>query len=114
MKIVSPKDEYEISKLFKTDSKVILDFYADWCGPCKVLARSFEEISNENMFDDITLIKIDIAKFTDLSRIYNVKSLPHVVYTTEDSDEERINLKIKTGSMDKSDLIEMIGKIYEK
>ncbi len=79
MKIVSPKDEYEISKLFKTDSNVILDFYADWCGPCKVLSRSFEEISNENMFN-----------------------------------EERINLKIKIGSMNKSDLIEMIGKIYEK
>tara|TARA_R110000868_G_scaffold121004_1_gene321047 strand:- start:768 stop:1112 length:345 start_codon:yes stop_codon:yes gene_type:complete len=114
MKIVSPKDNTEISKLFKTDSNIILDFYADWCGPCKVLARSFEEISNENMFNDITLIKIDIAKFTDLSRIYNVRSLPHVVYTTEDSDKERINLKIKVGSMNKSDLIEMIGKIYEK
>ena len=113
MKIVTPSDDAEIRNLLETPSNIILDFYADWCGPCKVITKSFQAIKKDNLFKDITLIKIDIGKFNDLAKEYNVKSLPTVVYTSDDSGERK-NLKTKIGSMNKSDLIQLIGTVYEK
>ena len=113
MKIVIPKYDSEISKLLKTDSNVILDFYAGWCNPCKVLAKSFDEIKKENIFTNLTLIKVDIEKFSDLANIYNIKSLPTVVFTSDISGERK-NLKTKVGAMTKNSIIEIIGEVYEK
>ena len=59
MKIVTPSDDAEIRSLLETPSNIILDFYADWCGPCKVITKSFQEIKKDNLFKDVTLIKID-------------------------------------------------------
>jgi len=113
MKIVTPNDDSEISTLFKTDHNIILDFYADWCSPCKFITQSFQEIKKENLFNDITLIKIDISKFNDLAKVYNVKSLPTIVYTSNTSGERK-SLKTKVGSMSKNELIKLIGTVYEK
>ena len=44
MKIVTPSDDAEIRSLLETPSNIILDFYADWCGPCKVLTPLMENV----------------------------------------------------------------------
>jgi thioredoxin 1 len=55
---------------------VILDFYADWCGPCNKLTPVLEEkLESKN----VTLIKINVDDFADLSEKYNVNGIPHVV-----------------------------------
>ena len=113
MKIVIPKYDSEISKLLKTDSNVILDFYANWCGPCKVVSKAFDEVKKENIFKNITLIKINIEKFDKLAGVYNIKSLPTVVFTS-DVTGERKNLKTKVGTITKVALIELIGEVYDK
>ena len=112
MKIVTPRDDTELSKLLRTDENIILDFYANWCGPCKTVSKSFEEIKKENMFTNITLIKVNIEIFTAFSNIYNIKSLPTIICTS-DASGERKNLKIKVGSLNKNELVKMIGKAYE-
>jgi len=111
MKIVTPKDDQAISKLFKTDSDIILDFYANWCGPCKSVSKAFSEIEKEEIFKNLTVIKINIEHFSHLASVYNVKSLPTIIFTT-DHTGERKNIKTKVGSVNKNDLITLIGDAY--
>lgn len=53
----------------------IVDFYADWCGPCKMLGSLLEEIG-----DDVKIIKVNIDEYTDLAEKFKVMSIPHLVY----------------------------------
>jgi len=60
------------------NGKIILDFFADWCGPCKKLGPIFSELSNQ--YSNITFIKIDTDSAEELAKHYNVSALPTVIY----------------------------------
>ena len=53
---------------------ILLDFFASWCGPCKMLSPILEQIAKER--DDIDVVKIDIDKEPELAMEYNVMSVP--------------------------------------
>jgi thioredoxin 1 len=53
---------------------VVVDFYADWCGPCKALTPLFEEAANTN--PDKTFVKVDASAQAELARRYAVRSIP--------------------------------------
>ena len=53
---------------------VLVDFYADWCGPCKMLGPVIEELSREN--PGISIIKVNVDEHEDLARAYAVMSIP--------------------------------------
>jgi len=69
-------NEFE-TLVLKSDKPVIVDFYADWCGPCKMLAPIMEQIAAEN--PDINVYKVDVDKEVDLARKFNVMSIPTVI-----------------------------------
>lgn len=54
--------------------KVLVDFYANWCGPCKMLAPELERVES-----DIKVIKVDVDEFEELAREYGVMSIPTLV-----------------------------------
>ena len=56
---------------------VIIDFYATWCGPCKMLAPELESLNNKNK--DIIVCKIDVDNHTELARSYGVMTIPTLV-----------------------------------
>jgi len=56
--------------------KTIVDFYANWCGPCKMLGPIFEEVANEY---DIQFVKVDIDNHEKLCREYKVMSVPTLI-----------------------------------
>ncbi|XP_011298684.1 thioredoxin-2 [Fopius arisanus] len=60
------------------DKLVIIDFFATWCGPCKVIAPQFEELSNE--FTDIVFLKVDIDENEEISTEYEITSMPTFVF----------------------------------
>lgn len=62
------------SQIESSDKVVIVDFFATWCGPCKMLTPVFEELSNS--MTDVDFVKIDIDQSLRIAQEYNVTSVP--------------------------------------
>lgn len=70
--------------LVKSHPFVLVDFYADWCEPCKMLDQILQEVSN-HFGDDLKIIKIDIEANPEIAKAYGFKSVP-VLHLYKDSD----------------------------
>ena len=57
---------------------VLVDFWADWCGPCKMIGPALEEISDE-LADSVTVAKVDIMENTDIASQFGVQSIPLMI-----------------------------------
>lgn len=64
--------------VLKSDTPVLVDFWADWCGPCKMIGPSLEEISEE-LEGKVTIAKMDIMANTEVPGQFGVKSIPLMV-----------------------------------
>ena len=81
--------------------RVLVDSYANWCGPCKLLAPVLENVSN-----DIKVIKIDIDKYRDIARGYGVMSIPTLVFF-KNGKTERVSVGL-ISSEELSDIIDSL------
>ena len=70
------EDEFE-EKVLKNDKPAFVDFYATWCGPCKMMAPILEEISEEN--PDVDFFVIDTEEAETVSAKYGVMSIPNMM-----------------------------------
>ena len=61
-----------------SDTPVLVDFWADWCGPCKMIAPALEEISDE-LSGQVTIAKMDIMENPDVPGRIGVQSIPYLV-----------------------------------
>ena len=64
--------------VLQSDVPVLVDFWADWCGPCKMIAPSLEEISEE-LAGKVTIVKMDIMDSTETPARFGVQSIPLMV-----------------------------------
>lgn len=67
-------NEESFAKIKESGKKALIDFYADWCGPCKMLAPILHEISEEN--PDFIIAKINVDDSTSLAIQYGIQNIP--------------------------------------
>lgn len=65
------------NEVMNSDKPVILDFYADWCGPCRMIAPILSEIANER--EDVKVGKINVDEQSELAAKFGVMSIPMLV-----------------------------------
>ncbi|MCD6660517.1 MAG: thioredoxin [Lentimicrobium sp.] len=65
--------------VFKGDKPCIIDFYADWCGPCKKIAPIMAELAAEYK-DQIVIYKVDTDKERELAQVFGIRSIPSILF----------------------------------
>ena len=101
MEIISVTSANFEKEVINSDKTVLIDFYADWCGPCKAYSPIVESVASEN--EDIKVVKITVDNAQDIAIKYQVMSIPTTVVI---KNGQEINRAV--GMMSKSDLIEMV------
>ncbi|XP_033208430.1 thioredoxin-2-like [Belonocnema kinseyi] len=80
------------------DKLVVIDFFATWCGPCKIIGPKLQELSEE--FPDVVFLKVDVDENEDIATEYEISSMPTFVFikncTKVDSFSGANSDKIKT------------------
>lgn len=90
------------------DKPCIIDFYADWCGPCKVVAPILEELAQE-FADDIYIYKVDTEKEQELAAAFGIRSIPSLLFCPVDEQPQ-----MAMGALPKETFIEAINDVLLK
>ncbi|QZT39091.1 thioredoxin [Halosquirtibacter xylanolyticus] len=89
---------------FKGDRPALIDFYADWCNPCKMIAPILEELS-EKYDGQIDIYKINTENEQELSAVFRIRSIPSLLFIPKEGVP-----KLQAGAMHKQALEETIEK----
>lgn len=99
--VVVNKGNFE-EVVLKSDKTVLVDFYADWCGPCKMVAPILAEIDAQ-MSDKVLVCKVNVDEAPDLAVEYSVASIPTLMVF---KNGERTNISV--GAMPKSEILALL------
>lgn len=110
------KQEF-LNKIFDYENKteweytgtnpVIIDFYADWCGPCKMLSPIMEELATE-YHGKVDIYKVDTEEENELSAVFGIKSIPSVLFIPINGGKPQMSV----GAMQKNDYKNVIKNIF--
>ncbi|MCH3881303.1 MULTISPECIES: thioredoxin [Tenacibaculum] len=100
---------YEENKTwkFEGDKPVLIDFYADWCGPCKALAPVLEVLSEE-YGDKIHIYKIDTEAEQELAAAFGIRSIPSMLFCPMEGEPQMAN-----GALPKPELERIIADVLK-
>ncbi|QRM90645.1 thioredoxin [Lacinutrix sp. WUR7] len=96
----------KFSELINQDTPVLVDFYAEWCGPCKMMSPILKDVK-DNLKDRVSIIKIDVDKNQALAAKYQVRGVPTMLLFKNGKQVWR-----QSGMLQKDELINVITTPY--
>ena len=87
------------NEVTKSDKPVIVDFWAEWCGPCKLIAPLLDEIAKEKS-GSVKVAKVNVDQNQSLSFKYNIRAIPSLLFFKNGQLRDQV-----TGMMSKKDLL---------
>jgi thioredoxin 1 len=98
--------DYEESKewSYKGELPAVIDFYADWCGPCKMIAPVIEDLSQEYA-GKVSFYKVDTEREQELAMAFGIQSIPSLLFIPKDGQP-----KMAMGALPKQNLKEIIDR----
>ena len=94
------KDNFE-EEVLKSDKKVLVDFWADWCGPCKMLSPVIDKLAEE--LDDVKVCKVNVDTEPTISIEYNIMSIPTLIVF-----ENCVEVNSSVGLVSKEEVLELL------
>ena len=92
---------------FKGEIPAIIDFYADWCGPCKRVAPIMEELAKE--YDGkVKIYKIDTDKEKQLAGMFGIRSIPSILFIPKEGQPQ-----MATGALPKENFVQIIEEVLK-
>ena len=102
MSILNIGDSQFESEVLKSDKLVLLDFWAEWCGPCRALGPKLEEIAGEHG-DKVKVVKINIDENKETAQKYGIRSIPTMILFKDGAEAATL-----TGNLPKEDIVSKI------
>jgi len=90
-------------EVLKSDKPVLLDFYADWCGPCNMMAAEIDAFAEETT--KVKVCKLNVDESTDLALTFGVMSIPTVILFENGQEVKRF-----VGAKEKHQIAEFVGE----
>ncbi|MCR5632472.1 MAG: thioredoxin [Eubacterium sp.] len=88
MAVVEIKEAQFDEEVLKSDKPVFVDFYATWCGPCKMMSPILEQLSEEKQ--DVKFAKIDVDDAERLAILYGISSIPCMILFKNGEEADRV------------------------
>ena len=88
MAVLHPNTE-EFKELIQGNQLVVVDFFATWCGPCKMLAPIIEELAETNI-EGVKIVKIDVDQNEELAISYNIQAVPTLIFFKNGEEIQRV------------------------
>ncbi len=101
--------DYENNKEWKYNGELpaIIDFYADWCGPCRMVAPILEEL-NEEYKGRLTIYKIDTEQEQELAAVFGIRSIPSLLFIPKEGQPQ-----MAMGALPKETFVQVIQEILK-
>ncbi|WP_405293485.1 thioredoxin [Algibacter sp. Ld11] len=96
----------KFSELINQENPVLVDFYAEWCGPCKMMSPILKDVK-DNLKNRVSIIKIDVDKNQAIAAKYQVRGVPTMLLFKKGKQVWR-----QSGVLDKNELINVITASY--
>ncbi|MCR5544266.1 MAG: thioredoxin [Eubacterium sp.] len=103
MAVVHIKEDQFEEEVLKSDIPVFVDFFATWCGPCKMMAPILEQLSNEK--SDVKFAAIDVDEAEGLAIKYGISSIPCMIYFKNGEEADRL-----VGAVPKQKIEEVVAE----
>ena len=99
--VIEINNENFEQEVLKSNKTVLIDFYAEWCGPCQMLSPIVEQVAQEN--DNIKVVKVNVDENQSLAVEFGIKSIPTLIVIKEGKEANRA-----VGMLSKTELLELI------